>query len=381
MAVIDRIKFDGLKSRDWIIYKYPSESLVFGAQLIVGEGQAAIFVRSGRVCDVFAAGTYTLDTSNLPILQSVLNIPFGGKTPFTAEIYYVNIATKLDILWGTVDPIQIIDPKYFTKLRVRAFGQFGLKIVNYSLFFTELIGSMNLYDIIKYDKVLDFYKGLLITKVKSVIADVIVNQKISALEITAKLDDISKITYASIHEDFEHYGFNMVNFYIQSINFPDEDFQQINKLLEDRAAFEIMGDNRYVAKRSLDVYETAAGNENGVAGTFAAGGIGLGAGIAMASNMNSTLNAKSSVEEVVCATCGFKNSGNAKFCSCCEQRWQVKQLFALNANQYSRHSQNFAVNAVKYLLLKNASAEQHWNLMRNSARNAGKRLVNQYESF
>jgi len=317
MAVIDRIKFDGLKSRDWLVYKYPSEGLVFGSQLIVGEGQAAIFVRSGRVCDVFTAGTYTLDTNNLPILQSVLNIPFGGKTPFTAEIYYVNIATKLDILWGTIDPIQIIDPKYFTKLRVRAFGQFGLKIVDYTLFFTELIGSMNLCDVIKYEKVLEFYKGLLITKVKSVIADIIVNQKISALEITAKLDDISKTAYERIHGDFERYGFNMVNFYIQSINFPDEDFQQINKLLEDRAAFEIMGDNRYVAKRSLDVYEAAAGNENGIAGAFAAGGIGLGAGAAMASNMSSTMNTKSSIEEVVCSECGFKNSSNAKFCNSC----------------------------------------------------------------
>ncbi len=317
MAVIDRIKFDGLKSRDWIIYKHPSENLVVGSQLIVGEGQVAIFVRSGRVCDIFTAGTYTLNTNNLPVLQSVLNLPFGGKTPFTAEIYYVNIATKLDILWGTVDPIQIIDPKYYTKLRVRAFGQFGLKIVDYSLFFTELIGSMNLYDIVKYDKVLDFYKGLLITKVKTVIADIIVNQKISALEISAKLDEISKTAFESIRTDFERYGFNMINFYIQSINFPDEDFEQINKLLEDRAAFEIMGDNRYVAKRSLDVYETAAGNENGVAGAFAAGGIGLGAGAALASNIKPTLNVSANINEAECPKCGMKNAASANFCSSC----------------------------------------------------------------
>lgn len=317
MAVFDRIKFDGLKSRDWIIYKYPSENIVFGSQLIVGEGQVVIFVRSGRVCDVFPAGTYTLDTSNLPILQSVLNLPFGGKTPFTAEIYYINIATKLDILWGTVDPIQIIDPKYYTKLRVRAFGQFGIKIANCPLFFTELIGSMNASDVIKYEKVVDFYKGLLITKIKSIVADIIINQKISALEITAKLDDISKTAFQELQPDFEKYGLNMVNFYIQSINFPDEDFEQINKLLEERAAFEIMGDNRYVAKRSFDVYETAAGNENGVAGAFAAGGIGLGAGASLAAGMSSTLNTQSSVEEATCSKCGAKNAGKAKFCNSC----------------------------------------------------------------
>ena len=53
MAFINLVRFDGLKSRDWLIYKYPSEDLVLGTQLIVQEGQAAIFVKSGLVADVF----------------------------------------------------------------------------------------------------------------------------------------------------------------------------------------------------------------------------------------------------------------------------------------------------------------------------------------
>ena len=28
MAMIDVVRFDGLRSRDWLIYKYPSEKLV-----------------------------------------------------------------------------------------------------------------------------------------------------------------------------------------------------------------------------------------------------------------------------------------------------------------------------------------------------------------
>lgn len=27
MAIIDVVRFDGLKSRDWLIYKYPSENM------------------------------------------------------------------------------------------------------------------------------------------------------------------------------------------------------------------------------------------------------------------------------------------------------------------------------------------------------------------
>lgn len=316
MAIIDRVKFDGLASRDWLIYKHPSEKLVFGTQLIVSEGQVAVFLKGGKICDIFLPGTYTLDAGNLPILNSIVNLPFGSKTPFTAEIYYINTVTKLDINWGTSDPIQIIDPKYFIRLRVRAFGQMGLKINDYSLFITELIGSMNQAEIVKYDKILDFYKGVLISKVKTIIADIIINQKISALEISAKLDDISKLTQELLVADFDKFGFRVTNFFIKSINFPDEDFEQINRILEDKAAFEIMGDSRYVTKRTFDVYEGAANNDSGLAGAFAAGGIGLGAGANLAGGLPHVLNTAPQAE-VSCPKCNGMVKAGSKFCNHC----------------------------------------------------------------
>lgn len=56
MAIIDVVRFDGLKSRDWLIYKYYSEELVLGTQLIVQEGQVALFVKGGAIADIFFPG-------------------------------------------------------------------------------------------------------------------------------------------------------------------------------------------------------------------------------------------------------------------------------------------------------------------------------------
>ena len=94
MAIIDVVRFDGLKSRDWLIYKYPSEELVLGTQLVVQEGQVALLVKGGIVADVFYPGTYTLATENLPILKSLINLPFGGRTPFSAEVYFINTTVR-----------------------------------------------------------------------------------------------------------------------------------------------------------------------------------------------------------------------------------------------------------------------------------------------
>ena len=318
MAVIDVVRFDGLKNRDWLIFKYPSEELVLGAQLIVQEGQAAVFVSSGRVADVFNAGTYTLSTKNLPILKGLVNLPFGHRTPFSAEVYFINTTLRMEINWGTINPIQLIDPKYYVKLRIRAFGQMGLRTRDVTTLFRELIGGMQKNDIVKFDKIRDYYKGILVIKAKSAISYAIITNKISALEISAKLEELSEKVKGEITPEFEKYGLSVSNFYIQSINFPDEDFEKINKILEDKAAFEIMGDGRYTTKRSFDVYEGAANNQNGVAGAFAAGGIGLGAAMGIGTAMNQTIGNPIGKEETKnCISCNASMPVNARFCPQC----------------------------------------------------------------
>ena len=314
MALIDRVKFDGLATRDWLVYKHPSESLVTGTQLIVSEGQAVLFVKGGQVCDIFTPGTYTLSTQNLPILQSVINFPFGGKTPFTAEVFYLNTVTKLDVSWGTSDPITIIDPKYSTRLRIRAFGQMGLRLSDYAVFLRELIGSMQQSEFVRFDKLQQFFRGVIVQRIKVIIADIIVNQKISALEITPKLDEISEFTRSKIKETIEGYGLDVVNFFIKSINFPDEDFDAINAVLHKRAEFDLIGDSRYATARTFDVYETAAGNESGVAGAFVAGGVGLGAGVALGSQIPQVM---ANTKMKSCPYCSSNVVDGAKFCNDC----------------------------------------------------------------
>jgi membrane protease subunit (stomatin/prohibitin family) len=327
MAIIDRVKFDGL-ARDWLIYRYPGESFVMGTQLIVGEGQVAVFVKGGRALDFFTAGTYTLSTSNIPLLKSFINMPFGGKTPFTAEVYFINKTSKLDITWGTIDPIQVIDPKYMVKLRVRAFGQFGVKVDDYRVFLTELIGAMNEYEVVNYQKIIEYFRGVLVSKIKTLIAQAIIRHKISALEIAASIGDISEYSKDQVAEEFNRFGLKVVNFYIQSINFPDEDFAEINKILQDKAAFDIIGDQRYVSKRSFDVLESAAGNTGGTAGAMMGAGVGLGAGLGVgaamgnvAANMNPVPPAARPEPDMPntkrCPDCKLEFTDEVRFCSEC----------------------------------------------------------------
>ena len=128
MALIDIIKCESDGNN--FCQKFPSEDLRVGSQLVVYTSQTAFFVKGGKICDEFLAGTYTIKTSNIPLLNKIINIPFGGDSPFQAEVWFVNHISKLDIKWGTPQPIQIEEPRYNIIVPVRAFGQYGFRVAN-----------------------------------------------------------------------------------------------------------------------------------------------------------------------------------------------------------------------------------------------------------
>lgn len=104
MAIVDVVKYNG--EPDVFAWKYPNEELGTWTQLIVNESQEAVLFKGGKALDVFASGRHTLETANIPLLRSIVNLPFGGRSSFTAEVWYINKIHSLDIKWGTPSPIQ-----------------------------------------------------------------------------------------------------------------------------------------------------------------------------------------------------------------------------------------------------------------------------------
>ena len=139
MALIDRIKHDA-ETDDLLVWKSPREDIRIGSQLIVNQSQEAVFVKGGQVLDLFGPGTHTLTTANIPLLRKLVNLPFGGQSPFTAEIWYINKTVKGGLKWGTKAPIPVIDPKYNFPVSVRAVGKWGLRIADSRSFVAQIVG-------------------------------------------------------------------------------------------------------------------------------------------------------------------------------------------------------------------------------------------------
>lgn len=53
-------------------------------------------------------GTFVLDNLNFPFLANMQRKKHGGGNPFPMEVYFINKTIKLDMLWGTIDPILLL---------------------------------------------------------------------------------------------------------------------------------------------------------------------------------------------------------------------------------------------------------------------------------
>ena len=121
----DVIKYEG--DNTTFIWKHPCEDFSTGTQLIVHESQEAIFFINGQALDSFGPGRHTLETQNIPLIARLFNLPFGGKTPFHCEVYYINKTEQMAVKWGTDSKVEYVEPTYHFPLQIGASGEMSLR--------------------------------------------------------------------------------------------------------------------------------------------------------------------------------------------------------------------------------------------------------------
>ncbi|GBG09135.1 antifreeze protein type I [Paenibacillus agaridevorans] len=314
MALIDVVKYDG--PSDVYAWKFPDQELGTWTQLIVNQSQEAILFKGGKALDSFGPGRHTLSTANIPILNHVINLPFGGKSPFTAEVWYVNKASSIDIKWGTSTPLQIKDPKYNIIVPVRAFGQFGLTIEDSRKFLLKLVGTMREFN---REELSRHLRGVVMMNITGILTSYLIQKGISTLEINAFVRDLSTHVEHEIAVELQDFGIKVHNFYFENINVPEDDpsISQLRKVLNKRLEMDVVGYS-YQQDRSLSILEGAANNSGGMQPLFMSARIGDSLGNAFGPQMTQVAGAMDVAPPgISCSGCHTTNMQGAMFCSGC----------------------------------------------------------------
>ncbi|MBC7264203.1 MAG: SPFH domain-containing protein [Chloroflexi bacterium] len=277
--VFDVVEWPDTGGRD-MVYRWPptgSGDIRIGSQLVVRESQAAVFFRDGKALDTFGPGRHTLTTANIPLLIGLLGKLFSDKSPFTTEVYFVNLREFVDMKWGTPEPIALRDSE-LGMVRLGAFGTYSLQISDPQLFVNKIVGVRGIY---QTGQIESYLRSIIVTRLTDLLGEI--NK--SLFDLPRLYEEIGAGVRAKLADDFAALGIDLKAFFVNSINATEETV----KAIDERAAMGAIGDmQKYLQFKAAQAMGTAAAA--GGAGDLTSAGVGLGAGVGMGAAMASAIS-------------------------------------------------------------------------------------------
>lgn len=312
MAIIDVVQHPNERS-DEMVFREPQQGageFTFGTQLIVREGQSAVFFRDGKALDVFGPGRHTISTNNLPLLAGLTGLVFGGKSPFTAEVYFVSMREFPDLRWGTAQPAVFRDAD-FGMVRLRAFGTYSMRVTDPQLFVQQVVGSRGAYTT---GLIEDYLRGVIVNEFNDLLGSI----HTSLLDLPGQSAEIAAAMRNALADDFRRLGLDLTSFNVVAITPPEE----VQKRIDERTGMAILGDPKQYLQ--FEAAKSLGGDQANPALNPAQTGLELGAGLGLGQAVAETIRETVSeparhgkVESVECPRCKSAAPADARFCPNC----------------------------------------------------------------
>ena len=311
-----------------------------GSVIHVYPNQFMILVDGGRIVDYTAEeGYYTVNNSAEPSLfngelgeavkESFNRMRFGGTTPHTQRVFYINLQEIKGIKFGTTNPVNYFDSFYNSELFLRAFGTYSIKVVDPIKFYSEAIPKdsdhVDISDI--NEQYLSEFLGALQAAINQLSADGV---RIS--HVTSKNMELSRYMAQILDDDWKDLrGMEVVSVGLAGISYSEES----QKLINMRNQGAMLGDPNvregYVQGAVARGMEAAGSNSAGSMAGFMGMGLGMNAGggfVGAASQANQAQRqaaarpiepspaAPGTASDDWTCSCGAQNHGG-KFCPNC----------------------------------------------------------------
>ncbi len=274
-------------SRTLLAWRFPryQNEIKHGAQLIVREGQQAIFVHNGQMADTFGPGQYSLTTENLPLLSTLQGWKYGFNSPFRSEVYFINTRPVTDLRWGTANPVTVRDPD-FKMVQVRANGLCVVRVADPPVFMRQVIGTDSSVDVEEISE-------LLRRVITLAFSDMILETGLGVIDLQGRQVELSDKLRDFVADRVDDEFGLAIDSITMNVSLPDEITQAMTRGVargvEEAGWVNQLDDmQRYQQAKQAEAMVAAANNPGG--GGTMGDLMGAGLGMAMAGQMANQMN-------------------------------------------------------------------------------------------
>lgn len=230
-----------------IVYKHPNQNIPFYSQLTVDSDECAVFFKDGRVVGVLGPGRHTLQTQNIPFLNSIVT-SFTGGNVLIAEVFFVKTSPIYGVPFG--GPIgDMLDPLTGEQVCPRIFGEMAVVITDPVRFVVNYSGQAATGG---NDYVLNWIKGLFLNAVRTVLGELCEIEGKSVLQSMSLRQKLAQ-NFVQRCPDLNDIGVRVLQMGDYNINFSEEDKQRLQE-----ANAEIAKAQRAVRIKQIGVAGAAA---------------------------------------------------------------------------------------------------------------------------
>ena len=185
-----------------IVWKYPDETIEWGAQLIVHEWEVAVFFRDGKAYDVLGPGRHTLTTLNLPLLTKYITEKLGfTESPFKATVIFVSMRQFQGKFGGRTQTSDLAPLMYR--------GSYWFKVEDPTLFVVEVVGGQGIYTT---EQVNEYLRGFFNERMMDFLAG------FDLVTVYTKLDEVSFKAKALMIQEFKRVGLALIDLKFEGID-------------------------------------------------------------------------------------------------------------------------------------------------------------------
>lgn len=373
MPIMNVIKNNAMGNM--LCYKVPYEDFNVGSQLIVAEYEEALFMKDGLVENSFGPGKYSLTTENYPFITKFMSkLLTGGVSAFNCKVYYINKSHHLELKWGTGSALRVLDPVWGIEMHVQARGAYTVAVKDGKKFFLKLVGANGSME---ENEIVRNFRTAFIQNITDELANYLTSQEAEVLVSINRKKQLADGLAPMLNEILDEYGLELVNFYIESIEVPENDdsmqrvremriqrkereFEREQNVQDERMRFNLRkesseadryvsgqmahadyermairdqdGNNGWARQEAAEIMREAVKNE-GIAGTMMGAGMGIGMGAQMGGVMGQLMGTGNSMlggnnvgeAKVICSNCNAVVPNGMAFCGNCGTKVEVKK--------------------------------------------------------